>query len=113
MTRTETIQQEALQRARSSRSMANHLAVIEGFASRGIPESEIEPTVNVLTYHAWRAVGRQVRRGEKAVRIPTWVPITREVEDPETGETVRQQTGRRPKAAYVFHISQTDSIEAR
>lgn len=100
------MEREALQRAREGFSVANEAAIVEGFTNRGIPESDIRPRVNVLTFHAWRALGRQVRKGEKSVRIPTWVPITQD--DPETGES--KVVGKRPKMAYVFHVSQTDPI---
>ena len=35
------------------------------------PEADIKPHENVLTYHAWRARGRQVRRGEPAGEVLT------------------------------------------
>ncbi len=54
-------QLESLERARNGRSTCNELSVIVEFAARGIPESEIQPRENVLTYNAWRAVGRQVK----------------------------------------------------
>jgi hypothetical protein len=42
----------------------NYGAIFQGFMEKGIPESEILPRENVFTYHAWRALGRQVRRGQ-------------------------------------------------
>jgi hypothetical protein len=29
----------------------------------------------VFTYHAWRALGRQVRRGEHGVKVVTFVTV--------------------------------------
>jgi antirestriction protein ArdC len=40
----------------------------------------------VAGYRAWRELGRQVRRGERAIRI--WAPTRRRERDPETGEEV-------------------------
>jgi hypothetical protein len=54
------IQQEALSRAATGQSLTNWPATFAGFMAKGIPEHEIRPRENVFTYHAWRALGRQV-----------------------------------------------------
>lgn len=95
----------ALQNAVSGQSMANYPAIFEGFAAMGIPESEIQPRVNVFTYHAWRAMGRQVRRGQHGVKVGTWVDMSKTEDDGS------KTSFRRPKGTTVFHISQTDPIE--
>lgn len=105
MTQT-AIAEEALTRATQSLSVMNYAPIFEAFMARGILEADIRPRENVFTFHAWRALGRTVRRGEHGVAITTWVPMTRK--DDETGEPVT--IGRRPKTAYVFHVSQTDPI---
>lgn len=98
--------QEALTRARSNLSLSNYPAIFAGLIAKGIPENDIEPRVNVLTYRAWQALGRQVERGEKGVKICTWIERDETVTDPKTGkEEVR--TSRIPRTASVFHISQT------
>jgi len=97
---------EALERATQGLSMANYPAIYEGLLEKGIPEAEIKPRVNVLTYKAWLAVGRQVRRGEHGVKVVTWIAMTKK--DKKTGETL--ETFKRPRRATVFHISQTDPI---
>ena len=76
----EAIQQEALTRAATGQSLTNWPAILAGFTAKGIPESEILPRVNIFTYHAWRALGRQVRRGEHGVKVVTFVS-TRGKED--------------------------------
>ena len=101
------IQQEALLRARGSQALSNFPAIFSGFAAKGIPEDQIEPRVNIFTYQAWRALGRQVRKGEHGVRVSTWVPMSKDTQDEDTGKT-KTETFRRPKMATVFHISQTD-----
>lgn len=103
MTTTSDIETEALDRARSSRSMANFAAIYAGFTAMGIPEADILPRENVLTYNAWRALGRQVRRGEHGVSVPTFITITR-------GEGDDARTFQRPRTTTVFHISQTDAL---
>jgi hypothetical protein len=105
-TSREQIQQEALTRATSGMSLANWPAIFAGFTAKGIPENDIRPRENVLTYHAWRAVGRQVRRGEHGVKVTTMVPMTKK--DEETGEA--KPIGKRFWTAVVFHISQTDPV---
>mgnify|MGYP001807139930 CR=1 FL=1 len=90
----------SLNRAEQGQSLSNYPAIFSGFMSRGIPEDQIHPRVNVFTYNAWKAKGRQVRRGEKGVSIVSW--ITMSSKDDKT------KTFKRPKKASVFHISQTD-----
>ncbi len=101
------IAHEALSRARANASLANYPAIFEGFMERGIPEAEIEPRVNVLTYHAWRALGRTVNRGEHGVRVVTWIDCEKK---DDAGEVI--ETYRRPKTAVVFHVSQTSEVAA-
>jgi hypothetical protein len=97
---------EALQRATQGNSLTNLPTVYREFMDRGIPEAEIIPRVNVLTYRAWQAKGRQVRKGEKGVKVITYAPVTRKNDD--TGE--KETVGKRPWSATVFHVSQTDPI---
>jgi hypothetical protein len=105
----ETLQAESLSRAAGGQSMANWPAIFEGFLAKGIPESDIKPRENVFTYHAWRALGRQVRRGEHGVKVCTWVtPKDKESANPE--ESKKAKRGKMPWCATVFHISQTDPI---
>src|SRR5580692_10052578 len=72
-TTKDDIQAAALTRAATGQSLANWPAIFAGFTAKGIPEADIRPRENVFTYHAWRALGRQVRRGEHGVRITTFV----------------------------------------
>jgi len=69
-------QQDALNRARAGNSMLNYQAILAGFSARGIPSSEIIPRENVLTYNAWQAIGRQVKKGEKGVKVISWIKTT-------------------------------------
>jgi antirestriction protein ArdC len=100
------VQTQALERATQSAALSNYPAIFEGFLAMGIPEAEIKPRENVFTYHAWRALGRQVRKGTHGVRVVTWTPVTRE--DKTTGET---SSFRLCRHTTVFHVSQTDPIE--
>ena len=111
------IQQEALTRATSGQSFSNWPAILAGFTAKGIPETEIKPRENVFTYHAWRALGRQVRRGEHGVKVMTVIAFDRDdaqaSEGQETDTTpARRKSGRRVWTATVFHVSQTDPIQA-
>ena len=117
--RREEMQQEALSRAIGGQALTNWPAIIHGFAAKGIPESDIRPRENVFTYHAWRALGRQVRRGEHGVKVETFVAIGRDSapagddgSDTDGQPERRKPRGRRPWTATVFHVSQTDSIPA-
>lgn len=106
-----TKRQEAFERATTVQSLRNYGTVIGEFMERGIPESEIIPQVNVLTYGAWQHLGRQVRKGEKSVRIVVWVPCKGSKDKAtETPTDEQKKSGRMyPKTAFVFHISQTDA----
>jgi antirestriction factor ArdC-like protein len=116
----EEMQQEALSRAVGGITMSNWPAIIYGFAAKGIPEADIKPRENVFTYNAWRALGRQVRRGEHGVKVVTFVAIDRDSAAPANGEATqadatqekRKSSGRRPWSATVFHISQTDPVKS-
>ena len=103
---TVELQEDALARARGSLSTMNYRTIITGFMEKGIKADDIEPRVNVLTFQAWRALGRHVRKGEHGVNVLTWIPVA-DKKDKITGEIVAG--GRRPKGATVFHISQTDA----
>ena len=108
----EQMQQEALDRAIGNQSTSNWGAIFAGFAAKGIPEADIRPRENVFTYHAWRALGRQVRRGEHGVKVTTWVPAAgKEETDPDTSEKKEARGFRVCKFATVFHVSQTDPID--
>ena len=103
-------QAEALSRALTSQSWSNFPAIIQGFKARGIPEEQILPRENVFTYQAWKALGRQVRKGEHGVKVITFIQRDKKTEDPKTGE-VKLQTYSMPRTVSVFHISQTDARE--
>lgn len=64
----------------------------------------------VAGYRAWQAKGRQVRKGERGMRIFGTGTVKRTEEDPETGEEVE---GKRRIffPVSVFDISQTDVTE--
>ncbi len=106
MTATTQQQSEALSRATNNLSMLNYPAIYEGFAEKGI--SDVIPRENVFTYNAWRAKGRQVRKGEHGVKVVTWIDCKSKDIDPDTGEPKKYK---RAKSATVFHISQTDPIQ--
>jgi antirestriction protein ArdC len=95
---------EALHRALDSNSLLNYPAIFAGFMDKGIPEGDIKPRVNVFTYNAWLAKGRQVRKGERGVKVETWIVKT--VRDEQTG---LERQVKYPKRTTVFHISQTDA----
>ena len=101
-----SIAQEALQRAVQSPSMANYPAIFAGFMAKGIPEADIHPRENVFSFHAWKALGRSVKKGEHGVRITTVRKGERT--DKETGEKVAFSS---PWFVTVFHVTQTRRID--
>ena len=99
---------ESLKRAVSGQSFSNFPAIFQGFAAKGIPESEIKPRENVFTFEAWKALGRVVRRGEHGVKVVTFIETKSKEVDQDTGEP---KVIRRPWTTTVFHISQTEPIK--
>jgi N-terminal domain of anti-restriction factor ArdC len=117
----EQIQQESLSRAVQGQTLSNWPAIIQGFMAKGIPADDIRPRENVFTYHAWRALGRQVRRGEHGVKVVTFVAVKDANDkadydgttDNDIDGTNKPKRGyRRPWSATVFHVSQTDPVKA-
>lgn len=104
----EQIQQEALTRAVTGQSMSNFPAIFQGFMEKGIPEDQINPRVNVLSFQAWKALGRYVRKGEHGVRVCTFVPV-RDSKPKADGD---EHTRLMPHYVSLFHISQTEKMEA-
>ena len=102
------VQATALDRARNGQALTNSPAIIAGFVEKGIPEADIRPRENVFTFQAWRALGRSVRKGEHGVKVHTFVPMTAEVKDAETGE-VKVRAYSAPRSTTVFHVSQTEA----
>lgn len=100
--------QEALTRAVSGQSFSNFPAIFQGFAAKGIRESDIKPRENVFTFDAWKALGRVVRRGEHGVKVVTFIDCPSKETDPDTGE---RKIIRRPWTTTVFHVSQTEPLK--
>lgn len=102
------IADEALLRARMGRATTNYHVIYREFMDRGIPYQDIKPRENVLTFHAWRAKGRTVKKGEKGVKVVTWIPIVA-----KDGESKGKEgkVALRCTSATVFHESQTKELE--
>ena len=104
----QAIQQQALSNARNGQSFANYAAIYGGFQAKGIAEADIDPRVNVFTFHAWKALGRQVRKGEHGVKVCTYVAMSKVAHELDGTDTV--QCWRAPRMTTVFHISQTEEV---
>ncbi len=111
MTKAE-MQAEALANARAGQSVLNYAAIFAGFMAKGIAESDIKPRENVFTFHAWKALGRSVKKGEHGVRVVTFIDCSTNERDPSTGEETAISY-RRPHTTTVFHISQTEPTSER
>lgn len=111
---------QSLRNAVCGSSLANLPAIFEGFAAMGIPADEVRPRENVFTYHAWRALGRQVRKGVHGVKVVTWIEgkVAAGAGDAAPAREAGQDQGeggargfRFSRTTTVFHLSQTDPIE--
>ena len=96
MSNKQLLIQAAINRAETGTSTANYPAIFDGFEAKGIDPSQIRPRENVFTYNVWGAKGRQVMKGQKSVKVPTFV----------TGRGGELQRA----TACLFHISQTKPI---
>lgn len=85
--------QATIAKAQSKSFGANDVLVIHAFQEKGINAT---PRVDVFTYNAWLAKGRQVKKGEKGVKIFTFIE--------------RKDGSKQPKSVTVFHVSQTESL---
>ena len=65
---------------------------------------QCRPYVNVLTLKAWNQRGYRVKKGEKAIRVFTKIPVTEK--DEKTGE--EKIVGSRPARAFVFALPQVE-----
>lgn len=64
---------------------------------------QYDPVKNCFTYQTWKALGYQVRKGEKAIRSMTLVEVKDEEGQNKTdGEEVRKY----PKTVYLFYKTQ-------
>jgi hypothetical protein len=112
MTKAE-LQNEALERARTSQALTNYPAIFEGFMAKGIAEVDIKPRENVFTFHAWKALGRSVRRGEHGVRVVTFITCQGNADVDTVDPEAKPTTYRRAHTTTVFHISQTEPTNER
>ena len=100
---------EALNRAQSGSSEKNEMIAELWATDAGYPSPQAR--VNILTYAAWRALGRQVRKGEHGCKLETWIPC-----GPEPAPNERDENGKlkrramRRKLTTVFHEAQTDAV---
>ncbi|WP_258086583.1 DUF3560 domain-containing protein [Xenorhabdus bovienii] len=97
---------EALNRAESNHSEANYDAIFAGFMEMEISEEDIEPRVNVFTFRAWKAKGRVVKKGEKGVKVITYILVDKKEENSEETKKVKVK-----RQTTVFHISQTKPLD--
>ncbi|MDK9322193.1 ImmA/IrrE family metallo-endopeptidase [Propionibacterium freudenreichii] len=65
---------------------------------------------HVAGYRTWQSIGRQVRKGERGIRIFGGREVRRTVEDEKTGEE-KEERGVRFFPVSVFDKSQTDPID--
>lgn len=92
--------EESLSRAIGTLQSQNDSVVEMHYAALGIHAT---PRVDVFTYNAWQALGRQVRKGEHGCRLTVWI-------HPSPSATNKEPKPF-PKSTTVFHVSQTDAID--
>lgn len=93
-------QAEALERTEGFSQ--NDARVMEAFAEQGL---SVTPRLDVLTFKAWLALGRSVRKGEKATTVPIWLPVRDRSGDVKTDSDGRPEM--RMAYAKLFHFHQT------
>ncbi len=107
MAEQQEFQSRALAKASGGESTCNYRAIFAGFVAMGVAAEEILPRANVLTFQAWKALGRCVIKGQHGVKVMTFIQVRKTEAD--IGET----TGRSlPRVTTVFHVSQTQELGA-
>jgi antirestriction protein ArdC len=102
---------QALERGQSE-TLKKYLAVIGRFHRYSLRnviliESQMPTASHVAGFHAWRTLGRFVKKGEHGIMI--LAPIVRaKNQNTEQTETDESSTPVGFQAAYVFDVSQTD-----
>lgn len=86
--------QATIAKAQSREFGQNDLLVMAAFEERGIHAT---PRVDVFTFNAWLAKGKRVKKGEKGVRIFTFIE--------------KRDGSKSPRSVTVFHVSQTESLD--
>lgn len=113
----EEMQKEALRNATQNKSFANYTTIFEGFSEKGISMNDIKPRENVFTYRAWLELGRQVKKGEKGVKVVSFIKGKAKVEK-EGGSATKGEGEKKlgggmfPRTTTVFHITQTEEIKS-
>lgn len=97
---------EALDRAENNASETNYETIFNGFMAMGIDKDDIEPRVNVFTFNAWKAKGRFVKKGEKGVKVITYIQVDKKEENSDEVKKVLKK-----RQTTVFHISQTSLLD--
>lgn len=95
-------QTESLNRAKNGDSLLNYPSIMTGFMAKGINANDIIPRVNVFTYNAWKALGRQVSKGQHGVKVVTYI---------DTHDKVTGNPTKLCRSSTVFHLSQTELIQ--
>jgi len=98
------MQTAALGRAREGRTCTNDLLIIAAYAAKGI---DAHPRLDVFTFNAWKALHRHVRKGEHGIRVLTYA----HKDTVKFDGTMEEDSF--PVSAVVFHVTQTDSDQAR
>jgi antirestriction protein ArdC len=105
---------QALERGQSQ-TLKNYLAAIGRFHCYSLRNvmliaSQKPTATHVAGFHAWRTLGRFVKKGEQGIMI--LAPIVRaKNEKIDQAETDESSTPVGFRAAYVFDVSQTDGKE--
>lgn len=108
---------ESVEALRSSQQWAAYLAFCASFHRYSLNNlllilSQCPEASQVAGYRAWQAKGRQVRKGERGIRILGTGTVKVSSEDDETGEVVE---GKRRVffPVSVFDVGQTDVMEGQ
>lgn len=90
---------------RDTCSIRNAHLVLQAVAER-FPDfaPQCEPYVNVLTLREWNRRGYRVKKGERAIRVGTMIPVWKD----DAGTDKKVQVGHRWHRAYVFALPQVE-----
>lgn len=90
-------------------SYAQCVTELEQRRAESYADCKCEPYADLYTFNRWRAQGYHVRKGEKAIRFSTWLPVEGKATTDDNGEMVNAAAPHLiPRLAFVFCRCQVD-----
>jgi hypothetical protein len=102
----------------SSKSAQQVIELLEDRKTAGTyPECPCEPYEGVYTFERWKALGFFVRKGEKSLRVASYVAVDSKKKEGDSAPVSSDDSGSdkwlKPHTLYLFCRCQVDPIEVK